>query len=589
MKETLAIIFGASFAGEEAYKELKDVFDIKYFTDNNQKKWESYFCGLKVLEPAALKIYNNYNIIIANKYYHQIKDQLITLGLTKIYYFDSTDYERALSEGKKDCRSLFLYPIYPDNVSDIEAISEPLDSNIFHVMYEKRRQIKGYIRWLLKHGNLKEAEIFINDWAVTESESPDICLYYALLEKCRGNLDIATEYLNNGLKQQPYHVELLSELSSLGKQPEKTLHSRMYVAARLLRTESTLRITNRRLKQDKETISVLHAPYEISHQPSTYCEGLKRLGLNCMTIDYIPDKCEFNSDEEYCLARYGFFEKYYKTREIAARVIPQYDIFHFHYGMTLIEENDDIEIIQELGKKIVMNYWGSDIRIASIAKTMCPNMYVNGTYEDNVRRRTESMGKRIRDCIVPDYELYAYVKDYYEHVHLVRQAINMSEYEYKEPERKHGMVKILHAPTNRKNKGTEEIIRAIAHIKQKYAVEFILAEGYKNKELMKLCADADIIINALGVGAFGIFALESMAMGKPVLSEISPYMKEHYPSELPIVNITKETIEEQLIHLIEDVDDRINIGKQSREYVAKYHDSSVIAKQLLGIYRKLGD
>lgn len=43
-----AILFGASGMGKTAYEKLKDEYNIVYYTDNDQKKWEKNYMILKL-------------------------------------------------------------------------------------------------------------------------------------------------------------------------------------------------------------------------------------------------------------------------------------------------------------------------------------------------------------------------------------------------------------------------------------------------------------------------------------------------------------------------------------------------------------
>ena len=76
-----------------------------------------------------------------------------------------------------------------------------------------------------------------------------------------------------------------------------------------------------------------------------------------------------------------------------------------------------------------------------------------------------------------------------------------------------------------------------------------------------------------------MFAIEAMALGKPVITYISDEMEKSLPSELPIVSATFDNISKIIDELIEDGDKR-----QGREYAVRYHDNVKVAKYLKDIY-----
>lgn len=80
------LIFGASKSGERAYEILKNFnFKIVFFIDNNDIKFETFFCGIKVKSPSILSEINidEYLIVIASMFYDEISSQLNSCGLVK--------------------------------------------------------------------------------------------------------------------------------------------------------------------------------------------------------------------------------------------------------------------------------------------------------------------------------------------------------------------------------------------------------------------------------------------------------------------------------------------------------------------------
>ncbi len=79
----------------------------------------------------------------------------------------------------------------------------------------------------------------------------------------------------------------------------------------------------------------------------------------------------------------------------------------------------------------------------------------------------------------------------------------------------------------------------------------------------------------------------SSALGKPALGYIKPSLVDRYPSELPIVNVNHDNLAEVLSGLIQDGQKRHQIGRQSRQYVEKYHDAHKVARDLVKVYEQL--
>ena len=124
-------------------------------------------------------------------------------------------------------------------------------------------------------------------------------------------------------------------------------------------------------------------------------------------------------------------------------------------------------------------------------------------------------------------------------------------------------------------------------------VELDIVEGVPHDEARERYARADIVVDQLNAGWHGVFALEAMALGKPVVSHLKPDVVERsaeaFGIRVPIVPATKETLVEALRPLVESPALRREIGAASRAYVEQVHDIDRVADRLLDIYAQLVD
>jgi glycosyltransferase involved in cell wall biosynthesis len=145
----------------------------------------------------------------------------------------------------------------------------------------------------------------------------------------------------------------------------------------------------------------------------------------------------------------------------------------------------------------------------------------------------------------------------------------------------------VHAPSNREKKGTQFVIDACAQL----PVDLDVVEGVPHEEARARYARADIVIDQLNAGWHGVFALESMALGKPVVTYLKPDVIERsaagFGVRIPIVPATKETLVEALRPLVAQPPLRREIGALSRAYVEQVHDIDRVADRLLDLYRSL--
>ena len=116
-----------------------------------------------------------------------------------------------------------------------------------------------------------------------------------------------------------------------------------------------------------------------------------------------------------------------------------------------------------------------------------------------------------------------------------------------------------------------------------------------NSEIKTAIAEADIIADQLVVGWYAMFAIEAMAMGKPVLCYLRKDLEELYikaglikKDEIPIINCSSLNIKEKLIQLVEEKDSLTLLGKKSREYVLNHHSLHSVGNIFFKINLSLG-
>src|SRR5262249_32844941 len=136
---------------------------------------------------------------------------------------------------------------------------------------------------------------------------------------------------------------------------------------------------------------------------------------------------------------------------------------------------------------------------------------------------------------------------------------------------------VVHAPSSRAKKGTEHVIAACSGL----PVELDVVEGLHHEEARRRYEAADIVVDQLNAGWYGLFAIEAMALGKPAVTflhdEAVRRTQDAFGVEVPIVSATKETLVERLRPLVASPELRRRVGAASRAYVERVHDIDRIA------------
>lgn len=327
-------------------------------------------------------------------------------------------------------------------------------------------------------------------------------------------------------------------------------------------------------------MKIVHAPTEIAGQMGILCKELRNkghqaAGYNCFHT-YLNYKGEiFNSDTFEILKDLEF-------------LMQNADVFHFHNANTFFYDFSDLALLKDSGKKLVMHHWGSDVRTEKMVGLLNPYPLPPTYYSDEeIDRQLKILSSYIDTAIVQDFEAYPYVKDYYKKVYVLPLACNVEDFTAAYPSIMNDNPLIIHAPTNRAFKGSDYVEETMKQLEGKSNFTYMLLEKMSHEQALAKYREADIIIDQLLCGTYGMFSVEAMAMGKPVVAFIRDDVRSQFPLDLPIVQATPETLADVLQDLINNPQKRHDIGVASRRYVETYHAAELVTNKLVEIYQQL--
>lgn len=346
-------------------------------------------------------------------------------------------------------------------------------------------------------------------------------------------------------------------------------------------------------------MKILHGMREVAGQGYYSVKGLREQGCDADLVLWDPSPFGYPVDR--CL-NINFQSKakypYYMIRlgVNMCQALMKYDIFHFHFGHSLIPMNIDLPLLKKKGKRIFCEFHGDDVRNPQLIKQHYKYMdfdaYMSGKDAEYLKKqrskRARNIMKYAERIVLHDDELIPHVeKEGYTNIEVVPLRIDTSRIRPAYPEFDQKTINIAHAPTS-KVKGTKWFVAAVEKLSAKYNINPILIQNLSQKEALKQYEKADIIFDQITVGTYGVFSIEAMAMGKPVITYISEEMRNRLPEELPLVSATPESLYNVLEELIADAGLRVQLGKRGRNYVSKYHDCKKNARILKLIYEGKG-
>jgi len=269
-----------------------------------------------------------------------------------------------------------------------------------------------------------------------------------------------------------------------------------------------------------------------------------------------------------------------------------YDIYHFKFGHSLLPFNLDLPILKMKGKKIVMNFHGLDVRQLDryqkdpFNKMLVDKLGYSKFKEWKKRFRLLFLKLFIDKFAVSTPDLLQFVTraEFMPEMAPLERVMVEKKLENK----KTGVTTVLHAPSHRGIKGTEYILSAVNRlVEEGEPIELLLAENVPAKEMGDYYQKADLVVDQLLIGSYGVVSIEGMLAGKPVVCYLREDLLEYYPKDIPVVNANPETIYDVLKGLVREPLKLFQLGNKSFKYVSEFHSPEGLAKKWADLYKKL--
>ena len=328
-------------------------------------------------------------------------------------------------------------------------------------------------------------------------------------------------------------------------------------------------------------MKILHGVTEVAGQGINSVIGLRSQGMKADMVVYRSNKSGYEKGYDLHIGRKKWLLPFDLVKMIAFFffALIKYDCFHFHFDRTLLPKALDLPVLKFFKKKIFMEFHGTELR--GVLVEYQSEIFQIVKRSPAHKKLIKKLIKHADGIILHDEELRKYIP-YDVPIYIVPLRVEIEKLVPTYSNMNNERIMIVHAPTKRDVKGTKYILETMEEFKEE--IDFVLIENKKREEAWALYQKADIIIDQLILGTYGVLSIESMALGKPVITNISDGMKSVFPEELPVVNANIYNLKEKVEELIQNKALRHELGVRGREYVETYHKRTKNAILLKNIY-----
>lgn len=274
----------------------------------------------------------------------------------------------------------------------------------------------------------------------------------------------------------------------------------------------------------------------------------------------------------------------------AAQIASSFDVFQLYFGQGLLGPRlTDVPLLRKLGKKVFFYFCGCDIRDEKATIMRYP---ISGC----------------RDCFpklcAPNRDRARWVAETYADANFVvspdllefvdRSVLMLAPYDADRveqvlrepvPERETNRFVVVHAPSNHAIKGSKYLVAAVEGLRREgVPIDLEILSGMSHLDVLRKARTADLAVDQLLVGSYGLFAAEMMALGVPVAVFLRDDLVGEYPAPPPVHQATPETIAGLLRAAVEGALPLRERAAEGVEYARAFHAPERVARQCLEFY-----
>lgn len=274
----------------------------------------------------------------------------------------------------------------------------------------------------------------------------------------------------------------------------------------------------------------------------------------------------------------------------------KFTIFHFNYGSSIINYPkwgiNNLDLFLFRANTIFVTYNGSDARqyfnkfvgFDRLSNDEAKYFEINKKKSNKIKKRISYFSKFSIHQFYLNPDLKKFLPENSTFI-----PYTLSNWEFIEPfppviDR--DKIRIVHAPTNQKFKGTKYISLAIENLNKQYPskIEFVLVENISHEKAIEVYKSADLIIDQLFAGWYGAFSVECMKMGKPIMVYIHDDDLTNIPNKMAedllntIINVNLINIQSELERIILNKEVLTDYSSKSIKYSEKWHNPVIVAE-----------
>lgn len=248
-------------------------------------------------------------------------------------------------------------------------------------------------------------------------------------------------------------------------------------------------------------------------------------------------------------------------------------------GSTL---SGDMAALRRAGVRVAVVCHGSEIRRPSHhAATYQFSPFV-GDYEGllELRQRAERNRNILHALDIPVFVSTPDLLDDVPHARWLPVVVAEADLAPAKPPFQREVPVVLHLPSSPRLKGTTTIDAVGQRLADEGLIEYRSLRDVPAASIAELIRDADVVVDHIVIGNYGVLACQAMAAGRLTIGHIHERVRRRVGRPVPVLEATPETLDAVLRSALADPTTIADLAASGPEFVRNLHDGRMSARVL---------
>ena len=239
---------------------------------------------------------------------------------------------------------------------------------------------------------------------------------------------------------------------------------------------------------------------------------------------------------------------------------------------------DEIGWFQRKGIRQGLVFHGSDIRNPRIHASLEPDSPFQDPTDELtaiLQRQVEDLTPHVLSFDGPVFVTTNDLLDYLPQATWLPVVVDTEQWRTDTSPLAHdGKPVVFHVPSRRSMKGSESVDDVCRQLEAEGKIVYRGLNELTREEMRREMLAADIVIDQVRLGDYGITAVEALSGGRVVVGHVAERVRQRINGDVPIVEATHETLRDVLLELVADPARAAILSNQGRAYAERWHDGT---------------